>query len=420
MISIGCFLLLLGIIVSCFHKGADLFSPARVFGTVWLTCIGLADLKLSAFQHIWSTWAWSALLLGILSYLLGIFVMYILNLDKRIGSVASFRNRLEGIILISQKKYYGIVLCLFGLYILSYGLETLAFGGLPILSNAPDRARSEYGLFGVHLFVSMASSVLILCHEYFILFKKPRKYSAIILSVFFITFLSYGLLLQRFNYIMWLIIIFVLYYYLSKHVNAKNVLTVTSLVLLFLTFLQTIRVSRYVQNYIYVVSRMRFSVKYAFLAEPYMYIVMNLENFARGADKLEQYTYGYYSADSVFALSGLKHPVAEYFSLIERPFLNSGYNTFPFLWTYYRDFGILGMVICCFIIGLGISYLYYSFRIQPTPLKLIGYALSVFFMILSFFTNILGLLTVVFNIIVLLLTHYFMMIRKTKVGHSVA
>jgi oligosaccharide repeat unit polymerase len=157
---------------------------------------------------------------------------------------------------------------------------------------------------------------------------------------------------------------------------------------------------------------MRFSAKYAIISEPYMYIVMNLENFARGVDRLDQYTYGYFTADSIIALSGLKHWIADYFSLVERPFLISGFNTFPFLWTYYRDFGLIGMTICCFILGLSISFLYFKFRTQPNPVLLILYAISVFFVVLSFFTNILSLLTVVFNILVLIIVHSFFLQKK--------
>ncbi len=412
LISIFCFLILLVIILTCFRKGADIFSPVRVFATVWAVAIGLADLKLSAFQHQWSNWAWVTLLLGITSYIAGAFIIYVLNMSKSIDSMTMFRKVLGSLPFIPQKKYVLIMLSLFGLYIIAYVTETIFYGTVPMFSSTPDRARTEYGIFAVHLFVSMASSILILCNEYFILYKKPRRYSPIIFSVFIITFVSYGLLLQRFNYVMWLIIIFVLYYYISNHVNAKNVLYVSTVVFVFLAFLQSIRLSRYVQNYLYVVSRMRFSVKYAIITEPYMYIVMNIENFARGVDRLDEYTYGYFTADSIFAISGLKHWLADYFSLIERPFLNSGYNTFPFLWTYYRDFGLAGMTICCFFLGLSISYLYYKFRTRPTPTLMILYSISVFFVVLSFFTNILSLLTVVFNIFVLLSVHSFLINGK--------
>jgi len=173
IVSILCLLILLVVILTCFRKSADVFSPIRVFSTVWAISIGLADLKLSAFQHQWSAWAWAVLLLGIISYLAGAFTIYVLNIKTKITSIATFRGMLGQISIISQKKYVIIILCVFGLYSIAYSIETIAYGGVPMFSSSPDKARTEYGVFAIHLFVSMASSILIFCNEYFAGFNPP-------------------------------------------------------------------------------------------------------------------------------------------------------------------------------------------------------------------------------------------------------
>ncbi|MDI6766951.1 MAG: O-antigen polymerase [Bacteroidota bacterium] len=270
----------------------------------------------------------------------------------------------------------------------------------------------SFGTFGVHLLVSSAPTIMILSSEYFIIFRSQRRYGLIFFIILVITFFSYAFLLQRFFFLMWISISLVIAYYFTKYVNIKSVLISVALLVGLIIYLQSIRLSHYVQNYIYLISEMRYSINYAIFTEPYMYIVMNLENFARGIEKLTQFSIGYYTLDPLLALLGLKHPLSEYFNLIERPFLTSGYNTFPFLWVYYRDFGFFGMIICCFILGAMISFFYYRFLSNPTVTKCLIYAILVFFMVISFFTNIFSMLNVILNMTLLIFVHKYALKRK--------
>lgn len=189
-------------------------------------------------------------------------------------------------------------------------------------------------------------------------------------------------------------------YYSTKLLTVRNVaITVGIIVLLFYLTLQ-IREARYAENFIYVISDLKFSKTYAMFAGPYMYIVMNLENFARVVDNLSQYTYGYYSFDFLLAISGLKHPLAEYFGLQERIYLNSSFNTFPYFYPYYRDFGLLGVFIIPLSLGVVVGGIYMSMKRSPTVFNTSIYSFCVFFMTISFFTNPLTMLNTFFMLCV--------------------
>ncbi len=155
--------------------------------------------------------------------------------------------------------------------------------------------------------------------------------------------------------------------------------------------------SNYFAGYIYVFSEMKFSPKYAIYTEPYMYVVMNLENFTRAVSKVVHHTYGYYTFNFVMSLTGLKHWIEKYSNLNNTPFLNSGYNTYTMFWDFYRDFGLLGLSIISFGLGFLISTLYYNFRSKPNINTLSLYSISVFIILFSFFINPIGQLHFFFN-----------------------
>lgn len=399
-VSSLCFVIAFFIGVSCLPRGADVFSPARVYGFMWSVALGLADLKFSAYQHAWGTFAWIAMLLGIVSFLLGVFFVEVLCLEQKMFSVENVRDHIKKE-LFSVGVLFNMIILLFACYSVGYIIEWLAFGVLPIFAPFPEKARIEYGVFGVHLFQSLMPIILFLIVEFFMLVRKAPIRKILLVLVFFVTFVSYFLLLNRFIYAMVFFMVIGFAYYSSRIVKFKYLTVPILLLLAAMIYLQSIRESHYVENYLYVVSRMRFSKTYAALTTPYMYIVMNLENFARASERLGRHAYGYFSFDVVLALTGLKHWIEDYFSLKERVFLNSGYNTFPYFWDYYYDFGVFGIAFVPALVGATFAWLHKRMRTRPSISSVALYSVAVFVMVLSFFTNTLSSLNFVFAVIAL-------------------
>lgn len=368
-------------------KDADIFSPTRVFGFVWFFSIGLADLKLSRLQSEWSGLSWIVLWLGVMSFFIGIFIAYVLTMASKEHSVREIRRKFR-LAAIDENVLFWITTVFFCAYCFAFVIDTVAYGQLPFFSSHPDRARVEFGVFGIHLFISGGMPlVLILATEYFLLVKGHSSRKFILALEFLVTFVSHLFLLVRFTYMIFLLAGAGIAYYSSRLMKMRNVVLILSLIAVTFGFIVQVRETRYVQHYLYVISQMKYPESYAWITGPYMYISMNLENFARTVDRIDHYTYGYYTFDSVFALTGLKHWMGEYFGLTTHVYLTSGYNTFPFFFVFFQDFGPMGVAMFSMISGFTVGAVYHWMKSSASLLSIVLYGCCVYLMGISFFTN---------------------------------
>jgi len=397
IISLICLGLFSISVISGLSKSKDFFSPARMFVIIWTLALGLADLKLSRFQHIWSSQSWMMIIIAILSFLLGTYVSFVNNIDKRLSNIDDIRS-LFNLEKDERKRLFKAIFYLFLTYGICLLMEIYLEGYIPIFTGRPDLARIEFGVFGIHLFVNSQLVIMYFCIAFILLTKSTKKEKFIIWSIFLFTALSFFTLLQRFNYFVWAILTLSMIYYSSKFIRPNKIILTGFIFFLLLYAIQEIRLSRYLQSYIYITSAMKYSSKYAAFTEPYMYICMNLENFTRAVDKLQDYSFGFLSFDWIFALTGMKKSILTYFNVNDRPFIISGYNTFPFMWYYFSDFGVIGVGFISFFQGLAISEIYYRMRVKPSFLLITLYSFCVVFLVLSFFTNVFTMLNFFFYI----------------------
>ena len=412
-ISISCFILTGIIILSCMRRGADIFSPTRVFGLIWSIAIGLTDLKLSGLQHDWDFYAWITLLLGVASFLVGVLVVQVSSMNRRLLSIDHIRRRTKAEPL-SGRNLYFIILVLSVGYIVAYAFEWAHYGVLPLFAQYPDRARGDIAVFGVHLIVNSMPIILFLIFQYLVFVPGQGKRKVLLGCIFLLTAASSFLLLNRLFYIFFLVMAIGTAFYSTKMVRLRNLILLVPVVIGALAYLQSFREARYAEHFFYVVSDMKYSEAYAVFTGPYMYFAMNLENFARAVVQLEHFAFGLFSFDFLMALTGLKHWISDYFRLREGVFLISGYNTFPFFWDYYYDFGLIGLVAMPGLLGAGIATLHKRMRESPTIQLVSLYSLAIFVMVISFFANILALLNFDFNLALLLLSQVAISRRSTK------
>jgi|YelNatPaOPRAMG01_1025707.scaffolds.fasta_scaffold22915_3 oligosaccharide repeat unit polymerase len=409
-ISLFCFLTIFLLFISLLAKDKDLFSPARLFIFIWALAIGLAELKFSRFQHQWSLYSWLILSLSISSFLLGIFSVYVIYYQKEILSFKTIRNSINQTT-IDKKKFFNLIIFIFLAYMISYIVIFLIKGFIPILSSHPSESRVQLEVFGFGLLIHTSTSIMFFVVQYLILIRQDNFRKIILAFILLITFISYFGLLQRYDLIFWLIISLVFYFY-SRKIKFRNVLLFLLGLVAIIYAIQNIRMSKYFSGYLYVFSKMKFSPKFALLTEPYMYIVMNLENFTNAVTRVATHTFGYYTFNFIFSLTGLKHWIHDYANLDDYPFLNSGFNTYTMFWDFYRDFGVLGLTVICFVLGFLISSLYYKFRTKPNLHTLSLYCIGVFVILFSFFINPIGQLHFVFNTSLIFLVTF--LIQKNK------
>lgn len=383
------------------RKGTDIFSPARLLTLIWSLAIGLVDLKLSRFQVIWSSFSWAMLLIAISSMLIGVFIVYVINFPNKVTSLVITRSQFEKRDL-NVGLLFKVIIFLFLSYIISFVVTSLVEGYIPLFTFAPDATRSKWGIFGFGLFIQVVPALIYFIMLYFIVASKQNSHKIFVSLLLLITFASYLLILQRFYLVYSALLTIVFLFYSSKKINLKNLIVVLLILFVIVYGISAIRTSRYLINIIHYISAMKYSSKYAFFTEPYMYVVMNLENFAAGVNKLEVFDYGYNSFDFILALSGLKHWIFEYANIQEFPFIiTTSFNTYTMFFAYYKDFGVLGLFFVPLPLGMIISMLYYRMRKEPSMSNISLYGIFVFVILFSFFIPILSWLHFIFNLILI-------------------
>lgn len=411
LISIISFIICLLIIVSTVRPNTDIFSPGRIFTFIWALSIGLTDLKFSGFQHEWSPDVWIQLLLGPIAFLIGTVLIYTINLNSYIWSINSLRSSRD-IYNVDKDKLYKAVLVLFILFLFGYFLIYIKAGGVTLFSANPGKTRREFTMFGIGLFLHNVLLVVFFTTVYYLVEKKDKFRRRILFIFSFTSLILYGITLQRYQIFITIFLVILLLYYHTYRIKFKFVVIFVSVIVVFFFLVSSARAGEILFFVLYRMSKMKFSPDYAIFTEPYMYVVMNLENYAKSIAKTEYFTFGYYTLDFVTALGGIKHWISDYYNLVETPFLVSIYNTYSAFWTYYRDFGVLGIFFIPFFGGVAFSSLYYSFRIKPTLMKIGIYGMFLFAIIFSFFNSIIGFLWFVYNLVLLVIVFKYITIPE--------
>ncbi len=387
-------------ILTLFSKNNDLFSPVRIFTLIWIIVLFLAQLKLSYFQVEWTTFSWYIVLLSLSAFLLGNFVVYSMNFLHSVHTLNESRSILMKYESIDERRLYFWILILFLVYFVSYITIWMVVGYIPAFTAHPNFTRVGWGLFGVGLFIHLTPIILYLVVVYWLKFKNTLR-KIILLMVALITFGSFFLLYQRFSLVLGIVMSIIYIYYGTLKFTFKNFLLLVIPLILIIFGLSTLRESELFIYYLHYTSNMKTSLKYAAFTEPYMYLVMSVENFANAVEKLESHTYGLYTFDFLTAITGLKHSLKEYFFISDFPHLLSPFfNTYTTFFIFYRDFGVLGSFFIPFLLGFIISIFYYRMKYIPNLHTISVYGLFVIILLFSFFIPLITWLYFVFDFFV--------------------
>ncbi len=398
ILSILFFLISFLVLFLSLRPNSDFFSPGRIFLLVWSIILGVTNLKLSMHQSEWSIEIWLQILIGPISFLVGVFISYMLHFNKSVLKLNSIRENSENLIVL-KKRLFKAIIVLFGLFLISFIIIYLKVGDVAILSQKPWLVRKEFTMFGVGLFLHNVFLMILLTGIYFIFVKgeKLKKFSLLLFSI--IAIILYAATLQRYQIMLSIFVLMILLYYTTKRINLKSVFISGTIIIAFFYFVSSFRLGELVLMIMYQIAEMKFSPAYAIFTEPYMYIAMNLENYAHAIERVQDFTYGYYTFDFVTAITGIKHWINDYYSLQENPFLITiHFNTYSAFWTYYRDFGILGIFAIPLAGGFFISNLYYSLISSPTIKKISLYGMFLYVIIFSFFNSAFGFLWFAYNL----------------------
>lgn len=405
LISYACLIIFLVTLLTGLRRDADFLSPARVFILLWSFVIGITDLKLSFLQSNWTYYNWFLVLLGLTTFILGIYISFIINLNNPVLTIDAIRLKNRNI-KINENFLYKFIVIYFILYVIAYIIEWQVEGYIPLISAQPEMARKMYGIFGVHLIVQSINVILFLILEYFIFIRANKSKKFFLFFILIITTVTFALLLQRYNFIMLILMGISLFYYSGRKVNVRTFVIFAAIIISFVYGIQTLRESNLFLSYFYYLSDMKFSPRYAELTIPYMYISMNLETFVKYSSQLDHHSYGFFTLDFLTALAGVKHYILEYFNFEKFKSIN-GYNTYPFYWPYFYDFGIAGLAIIPFILGFIFSEFYYLLRKYPSLVTLSLYSVVFSVIAISYTSDPLTRLDMMYNFVIIVLVQIF-------------
>jgi oligosaccharide repeat unit polymerase len=203
-------------------------------------------------------------------------------------------------------------------------------------------------------------------------------------------------------------------YYSGKRIKLRTFIVFGSLVILLIIGIQSLRATQLVQAYVVLDSKMKFSHRYSEFAIPYMYIAMNLENFVKYYSEIVAHSYGSFTFEFLTNGIGVSSLIADYFNFDKFRLHIGGYNTFPFYWPYYYDFGITGLALIPFIIGFIISNIYYNLHRNPNMVTLTLYAVAFAVIVISYTSDPLTRLDMMLNFVVIVVAQFFIINNRNQ------
>ena len=405
VISFICLIAFLFILIFSFRKKVDLLSPGRVFLILWLLILGLVDLKFSRLQSEWKLFDWVMVLLGLLTFLTGIYISYIINLDKPFLPVSKIRLRFRELEVNETRLFYFIIIY-FLLCLASFIVEWQIEGYIPLFTSRPDSARVMFGVYGLHYIVNSINVVLFLIIQYFIFVKSNFTKKSVLVLIFILSLGNYILFVQRFGLFILFMMAFCLYYYSGKKLRMRTVILFFVLLSGLIIGIQSIRATQLFSTYIYVQSEMKFSPKYLDFTLPYMYLSMNLENFVKYYSHVQDHSFGFFTFEYLIEASTIRKWFIDYYNFNRIENYIGGYNTYPFFWTYYLDYGIAGLALMPFIIGFIFSEIYYFFHRNPSLVMLALVSIVFAVIMISFNSDALSRLDTVLPFTVIVLAQF--------------
>ena len=275
-----------------------------------------------------------------------------------------------------------------------------------------------FGIFGLHHILNSINVVLFLIVEYFILVKAKIKKKLLLIIVFIASLGNYILFVQRYGFFILLMMAFCLLYYSGKKIKLRTYIIFASIIVGLIIGIQSLRTTELIKEYIIIGSRIKFSSKYAIFAIPYMYLSMNIENFVKYYSHIHNHSYGFFTFGFFTELIDVKHWISEYFNFDKFRLHIRGYNTFPFYWSYFYDFGILGLSVIPFIIGFTISEIYYYLHRNPNVVVLALYTVAFAVIAISFSSDPLTRLDTMLDFTVIVFAQFFFMNKNlVKAGN---
>ncbi len=410
--------------------GKEKLHPIKLLLSIWLLAMGVAQLGFSKLEQAFTSRYYGILTLCTVLIIAGSYIA-----KKRSNN--THRNKTTEFTTLQKKIFWYGIGSIVILSIISNIHIYTAFGTLPLLNIDPERLRFSINrlIFGGWEYFALAARIYIpLIFTYFFITKKT-SWTEKGIGALFIIIGVIELLLYTSRSTVVFATLFTYFIYLILNINnlTKKKVIISSVIAVGLVAVFTVAIPA-VRHYIsfsgqyhgegsesfkpfayyYDIAQLTIPQQYGFLASPYLALSFNQQ-------ALNQ-TFNYYNEQQSHYLgrfhlstfsSGIKL-LGNNFEKVQVPWVDiflPWWNTATFIFSYYADFGLLGVIVGTLFWGYLLSLLYYYTKNNQKLSTVILFAYFNFVIIMSVYTN--YTLREEFYIDVVLLLAFTLAISKT-------
>lgn len=355
---------------------------------------GLSCMKFSRLQGEWSLMTWACFLLAVVSFYLAFEAAerklgpvrgphWMKKQVRGRGSVLPWENQMA--FRKFERAIFHAIAAVTVLSAAAFILEAAVLGFVPFLLRGVPHAYSYFHISGVH-YVTVSCVLEPSLYVLYFMAKDERKKVQNGLALFFtvISLLIPVLCVSRFQ----LILAVGMAAFTAIAVNRRiRLLHGVLLVCAVIPAYVILSIARsHDVAYLNGIFEMKNSAMPIFITQPYMYIANNYDNFNCLVEELPKHSLGLRMLFPLWALTGLKFLVP---GLVNFPiYVNKEeLTTLTVIYDAYYDFGIIGVILFCAVLGGVCSLLVRGLKGQRNPVGYVFYAQIAMYMVLSFFTT---------------------------------
>lgn len=371
-------------------RSKNLIHLRGLFSLSWVGGQALACLKLSNLQTNWMTKTWLCFALAFMGFWI---VFEVLTNIYGSGHDAYGRWRsFSG----NPKPVFHMICALSVASLAGFVREAAVLGYIPLLLRGVPHAYSEFHLTGVHYITVSCVLVPALSVLFFHMERgrwKDKALAAIILMNV-ISLLIPILCVSRFQFVFAVLLAVFTYISLQKSFSPLYLAgAVAAAIPVYLVL--TVARSHNVE-YLMGIFEMKWDRMPVFIAQPYIYIANNYDNFNCMVSvfsnpdgvmgEVLKHSFGMKGLFPLWALTGLKFFFPQ---LVDYPnfIVKKELTTVTMFYNAFYDFGVIGVFLFSCLLGLAAYLLVVKLRELRNPLGYLLYAQIALYLTLSFFTT---------------------------------
>ena len=320
-----------------------------------------------------------------------------------------------------------LMIALFVVTFASFTIEVIKLKYIPLFTIATPHAYSEFHVFMLHYITTFYSFIpcVALCNYYIEPNRRMNKIW-IVLSYIYVVIMAL-LMVSRSRLILSIVLsLFIIIKYKGSNIknvisNKKSMVKVIMLFVLFIILYIAITVARaHDIEYLNGIFEMKNEKTPIFITQPYMYISQNFENLNYMINNIFRFTFGRRVLYPLFTLTFVK----KFFPIVlDAPtyIIKEELSTVTIIYDFYYDFGLVGVLGFCFLIGyIGAKLENKAYYVlgQGINIKnnylIILFALYCYYMFFSFFQTYFSLTDTWVYIIILVLILTFVVMKRTE------